>query len=499
MKRQIIVVSLLILLSAWMLGGEINFSGIKNRVTEFTLDNGLTFIVLEDHSVPIANFITYANVGSSDERIGIYGISHYLEHMAFKGTGEIGTADIKKERAIFAKMDRVFEEIKRERSGRKPDPEKLKELEAHLQSLSDEAREYVVPNEFSKILKRHGCVGMNAGTGADFTLYFYSLPSNKLELWAAMESQRFIDPVFREFYRERQVIAEERRVRTENSPVGKMIEELCALAFKDHSYHVSVIGPMSNIQNITRQDMKKYFRRNYSARNLVIGVAGDVYPQRVKKMAKKYFAGMSPGRKNHRLYTTEPPQAGEKRMTIFENSQPWLAMGYHIPSELHQDFIKFSVLDNILTRGRSSRMNKKLVIDEKSALAVISMAGFPGSKYSCLYMVLALPNSGHTTEEMERAFLEEFDQIRKEGITEEELSSAKTRLKFQIIQGLNSRQGVLRALLHSEVIHGSWERAFDQLTELEAVTAEDIQNLLKTYFDPSNRVIVKIEKKEVDK
>jgi len=495
MKRLIVVFVLLVVFSVF-LSADYDFSKIKERVSEFTLSNGLKFILVEDHSVPIASFVTYVNVGGSDERIGIFGISHFLEHMAFRGTSEIGTKNIKAERKIMKKMDALFDRLLAEKSSLYPDNEKIKKMEAELEKLKEDATKYVIPNDFDNTLKKNGAVGINAGTSKDATRYFFSLPSNKLELWAYLESSRFIDPVFREFYKERGVIQEERRVRTENTPIGKLIEELQAIAFKDHPYHVSGIGPMSNIRHITRADMYRYFNANYTAKNMVIGVTGDVYPQQLKKMAEKYFSRVRPGRKNPRVFTVEPKQLGEKTVTIYEDSQPWLIIGYHCPSILHEDFIKFSVLDRIVTSGRSSRLYKKMVIKDKSALTVGSFAGYPGDKYPCLFLMLALPNSGHTTAKLIETMDAEIEKIKKDSVSEEELKSAKTRLKVSKIRSLGSNRGILMSMLSAEVKLGSWEKAFDELKAIEKVTTKDIQELVKKYLVKTNRSIGRIEKKE---
>jgi predicted Zn-dependent peptidase len=479
------------------LSADFDFSKIKNRISEFTLPNGLKFILMEDHSVPIASFVTYANAGSSDERIGIYGVSHFLEHMAFKGTSEVGTKDYKVEKKLFAKMDATFEKILVEKNSINPDQEKIKQWTEELGKLKEEAAEVVNSNEFDTIVKRNGGVGLNAVTGWDSTIYFLSLPSNRLELWAYLESSRFTNPVFREFYKEKEVIREERRVRVDNSPLGKLlIEELPALAFKFHPYGINAIGPMSNIENITRADMKEYFRKNYTASNLVIGVTGDVYPDQLKKLAEKYFSKLRKGRRNPRLFTKEPKQLGEKTMTIYEDSQPWLVIAYHCPSTLHEDFLKFNVLDYILTSGRSSRLNKKMVIKDKTALAVISRAGFPGSKYPSLYLVASLPNQEHSNKELEKTIMAEIENLKKDPVSEEELKSAKTRFKVTALRRMQSDRFFLVALLQAEVLMGSWEKAFDDLKAVEKITPGDIQGLVKKYFAENNRVIAKIEKKE---
>jgi predicted Zn-dependent peptidase len=499
LMRKIVGFLLLVLIFSLYVNADFDFSKIKERISEFTLPNGLKFILYEDHSVPIASFVTYANVGSSDERIGIYGISHILEHMAFKGTSEVGTKNHKAEKKILEKMDALYDKILAEKNSISPDKTKVKKMEDELKKLRDEADKLVISNEFDSVLKRQGCVGLNAGTGCDSTVYFFSLPSNKIELWAYLESSRFTDPVFREFFKERDVVAEERRVRTENSPIGKLIEELQALAFKDHPYRVSVVGPMSNILNITRRDVRSYFLTNYSAKNLVIGVVGDVYPNQLKKLATKYFSKLNSGRKNSRIFTVEPEQAGEKTLTMYEESQPWLIMGYHCPSMLHDDFYKFSVLNNILTNGRSSRLYKKMVTEDKSALFIGSAAGFPGSKYPSLYIVYTLPNSGHTNEELEKVIMAEIGNLKENLVTEEELKSAKTRLKVSLLRQMKQDQFFLMGLIQSEVIRGSWEKAFDTFGKIEKITVKDINELVKKYLTRNNRVIARIEKKGEDK
>jgi predicted Zn-dependent peptidase len=493
--RKFIGVFILLVLFSSLAFADFDFSKIKDNVSEFTLPNGLKFILLEDHSVPIATFMTYVNVGGSDERIGIWGISHFLEHMAFKGTSEVGTTNINAEKKILAKMDTIFYQLLAEKNSLQPDQEKIEKMEAELEKLKEEASQYAV-DELDSIIKKNGGVGLNAFTSKDATVYLVSLPSNRLELWAYLESSRFTDPVFREFYKERNVIMEERRMGVENRPTGKLIEELIAIAFKDHPYHVNGIGPMSNIENITREDMYAYFKANYTAKNMVIGVAGDVYPEQLKKMAKKYFSQFSPGRKNPRVYTNEPKQLGEKTITIYEDSQPWLIIGYHCPSILHEDFIKFSVLDRILTSGRSSRLYKQMVIDDKSALSIFSRAGFPGDKYPCLYFIGTLPNTGHSTDKLLEAIDSEIEKIKKHSITREELDSAKIRVKVNEIRRMQSNFGLLLKMLGSEMKLGSWGKAFDDLQAIEKINVNDIRELVKKYLTRNNRSISRIEKEE---
>lgn len=493
LKKTCLILGAILVFSS--LTAAADFSNIKNRVSEFTLDNGLKFILLEDHATPIASFCTYVNAGGSDERIGIWGISHILEHMAFKGTSEIGAKDIKAERKLFARMDALFEQIKREKAQYTPNEEKIKKLDGELKGLADEASKLVRTNEIDTILKRQGGVGLNAGTSADQTMYFFSLPSNRLELWAYLESSRFTDPVFREFYKEREVIREERRVRTDNSPVGRLLEEMQAMAFRDHPYHMSVIGPMSNIETISRRDVENYFRKNYHAGNMVIGVNGDVTPAQLKKMAEKYFSRIPGGERNLRVATIEPPQRGEKALTVYDETQPWLVLGYRIPDRRNEDFLKFSLLNEIFTSGRTSRLQKRLVVNEKKALGLFSFAGYPGNKYPCLYLLLALPNAGVSTSDLLTAIDQELTRLKEEPVTTEEMESARKRLKVQMMQSMGNDQGLLLTLLTAEVIQGSWGKVFEEYDRIDTISAEEIRDLVKTYLADDQRVVARIEKK----
>lgn len=493
MKRSSLILAAILVLTS--LSAAEDFASIKNRVSEFTLDNGLKFILIEDHAMPIASFFTYVNAGGSDERIGIWGISHMIEHMAFKGTSEVGATDIKKERQLMTQMDAIFAQIQHEKGLPVLDEARIKKLQEELLALEDQAVKLVKTNEFDTILKRQGGVGLNAGTSADQTMYFFSLPSNRLELWAYLESSRYLDPVFREFYKEREVVREERRVRTDNSPVGRLIEEMQALAFNSHPYHMSVIGPMSNLESFSRSDVESYFRKNYQAGNMVIGVAGDVTPEQLKSLARKYFAKMPAGKRNPRSATVEPRQLGEKTITIYDETQPWLVLGYRIPDSRHPDFLKFSLLDQLLTAGRTSRLQRRLVIDEKKALALFTFAGFPGNKYPCLYLLLALPNAGFGTGELLNTINEELARLRDNPVSSEELDSAKKRLKVQLMQGMSDDRGLLMAMLNAEVVKGSWKKAFEDFGRVDTISAQDIQQLVKTYLVDDQRVVARIEKK----
>src|SRR5216110_157659 len=239
------------LLLAWTISlGAQDLASFEKRTTVRKLDNGLTVIVMERPEAPVFSYATVVNTGSAQEVPGITELAHMFEHMTFKGTTSIGTSDYDKERAALQKVEETYaayDKARRATTGR--DEAQVKALEKAWKDAMDEANKFVVGNEFSKIVDRSGGVGVNAFTASDETAYFYSLPSNRFELWAYLESERFLHPVFREFYKERDVVTEERRMRTESSPVGRLIEQFLAAAFTAHPYGQPVVGWPSDLES----------------------------------------------------------------------------------------------------------------------------------------------------------------------------------------------------------------------------------------------------------
>ncbi len=266
-----------------------DFSQLENAVVEHTLPNGLKIIVLERHDAPVVSFNTFADVGSVDDPKGYSGIAHMFEHMAFKGTTTFGTKDYAKEKKLIEVEDSVFMELRDERTkGMFADSAKIEKLTKSYEAAREASYALVEPNAFGQAISREGGVGTNAGTASDWTSYFINLPSNRVELWMALESERFLNPVLREMYKERDVVAEERRMRTESNPIGRMIEQFLALAFVAHPYGVPGVGHMSDIQYYSRKEAKVFFEKYYGPSNLTIAIVGDVKAADVIKMAEKY-------------------------------------------------------------------------------------------------------------------------------------------------------------------------------------------------------------------
>ncbi len=463
---------------------------MKENITEFSLDNGLKFIVLENHQAPVISFVTYVDVGATNEESGKTGAAHFLEHLAFKGTQEIGTVNYEQEQIIFQKLDQTFSQIKQ--AQKTNNKAQLSILEKQFQQLNQQAHELVKPNEFGQIVEIQGGVGLNAATSADSTAYFYNFPSNKLELWMYLESQRYLNPVFREFYQEKQVILEERKLRTDNSSTGKMIEAFLGTAFTTHPYKRPVIGYETDIKNLSRQDINDFFHDYYGGNNITITIVGDVNPQQAEMMAKKYFGKFPTSSKNNKVNIVEPQQQQTRSVTIEYPSQPIYLEGYHIPNINHPDYVVYDIMSSILSSGRTSRLYKSLVEEQKIALNASGFNGFPGDKYPNLMLFYGVSAPNRSLEELETALHNEIERLKTELVTEQELERIKTQGKASLLRTLNSNGGMARLLAEYEAKTGSWLNLFTSLDKIAAVTAEDIKRAAKQTFNAENKTIGKL-------
>jgi len=474
-----------------------DFSKIENQVDEFELDNGLKFVVLPRHDAPVVTFVTLVNAGCADDPKGSMGMAHMFEHMAFKGTKEIGTKDINKEEEWMTKEDKIFNQILDERAkGLLADSTRLAELTAELDSATDSGFQYSETNEYGQIVDRNGGSGMNAGTSFDYTVYYVSYPSNRLELWMAMESDRFAEPVLRELFKEKQVVAEERRFRVESNPTGRLLNEYLALAYKSHPYGRPLIGEMSEIQNYNRPAMRKQFSKYYVPSNMVVAIVGDVDPGEVKKLAEKYWGKLEAKPKPRSVMIDEPEPFGTRQVTLVENSQPMFVIGYHVPSRRHPDWAALDALSTYLGSGRTSVLYKKLVKEDKTAVQVASFVGYPGSKYPTMLTVLAVPSNESSNAENEKAVLAEIDKVRTELIPQSELDKIKAQAKAQLIGGLGNNAGLAQQLAVYQTVFGDWRQLFEELDKVNALTAEDIQRVAQKYLIDSERISAYLEKPE---
>ncbi len=490
--RAVRIATLLLLSAATLLAQDL--ASFEKRTTVRKLANGLTVIILERHEAPVFSYATVVNAGSAQEVPGITGLAHMFEHMAFKGSQHIGTTNYPAEKIALDKVEAAYKAYDTQR--RKPvgrDDAKVKQLEKAWRDAMAAAEKYVVPNEFSKIVDEAGGTGMNAFTASDETVYFFNMPSNQFELWAFLESERFYDPVFREFYKERDVVYEERRMRYESSPFGRLLLQFLTTSFQAHPYGSPGIGWPSDLQSFSATDAKNFFNKYYVPANLVIAIVGDVYPDQAMPIIEKYFGRIPKKPLPDPLRTVEPPQNAERDTIIHDPGQPIYLEGYHRPAITDPDNATYDTISMLLSAGRTSRMYRSLVRDKKIAAAAGGFNGFPGEKYPNLFIFYGVTTPGHTATDVEAPIAAEIEKLKTQDVTPEELQSVKTRVKAGVLRQLDSNSGLALQLATMQTLFGDWRELFRQVDEINAVTAADIRRVANKTFNVDNRTIAYIE------
>src|SRR3984957_17024171 len=363
MKYRILrPLALLLLLTAF--AAAQNVASFEKRITVKKLPNGLTILICERPEAPVFSFFTMVDAGSAQDPQRRTGLAHMFEHMAFKGTDTIGTTNYAAEKPALEKVEIAYAAYITERDknvGR--DEARLKQLEKAWQDAIAEADKYVVPNQFGKIIEQNGSEDLNAFTDYDETAYHYSLPANRLELWAYLESERFLHPVMREFYKERNVVIEERRMRTDSNPNGRLEEQFDAAAFEAHPYHRPTIGWISDLNYFSATDAKKFFDEYYVPANMVVAVAGDVKAADVLPILEKYFGRWPPSENPDETTTKEPSQNSERKVVLKDKSQPLYLEGYYRPDYMSKDDAVYDAITDLMSEGRTSRLYRALVRD----------------------------------------------------------------------------------------------------------------------------------------
>ena len=493
MKHRILKSLALIALLASIAAAQ-DVASFEKRITVKKLANGLTILICERPEAPVFSFFTLVDAGSVQDPMGKTGLAHMFEHMAFKGTDTIGTKDYSAEKPALEKVETTYASYLRERDktvGR--DEAKLKQLEKAWKDAIAEADKYVVPNQFGKIIEQSGGQDLNASTDYDETEYHYSLPTNRLELWAYLESERFLHPVMREFYKERNVVIEERRMRTDSNPIGRLLEQFGASAFEAHPYHRPTVGWMSDLNSFSATDAKKFFDEYYVPANMVVAVAGDVKAADVLPILEKYFGRLPPSEKPDETTTKEPSQNSERKVVLKDKSQPLYLEGYHRPDYTSKDDAVYDAITDLMSEGRTSRLYRALVRDKKIAAFSAGFSGLPGIKYPHLFAFYAFPLPGHAPQEVADAIHVEIERLKKEDISDEELKMIKTRAKANLIRGLAENEGLANQLATYQTRYGDWRELFRSVDHIDRVTKADIRRVANETFNDTNRTVGIIE------
>ena len=479
----------LLLFSAAIVRAQ-DLASFEKRVTVKVLPNGLTLIVCERPEAPVFSFYTSVDAGDANDPGGQSGLAHMFEHLAFKGTKDIGTTNYPAEKIALEKVEvayAAYDAEFRKRVGR--DEARIKELKAAFDAAVKDAQQYVIPNQFTEIAEANGAVGINASTSLDTTQYFWSMPANRFELWAYMESDRIANPVPREFYKERDVVMEERRMRIDSSPFGKLFEQFAAAAYVAHPYHRPGVGWQSELSQITATEAAAFHAKYYVPSNIVVAVAGDLKASEVMPVLEKYFGPIPAGPAPEPMATVEPPQVGENTVVLKMPTQPIYIEGYHRPDYLDPDDSVYDAISDILSNGRTSRLYRSLVRDQQIAAGAEGFSGFPGDKYPGLFAFLAVPLPGHTPEQMRDAIHKEIDKLKTADVTDEELQMFKTRSRADLLRGLGDNEGLASQLATYQQRYGDWRKLFQQLEDIDKVSKADIRRVAAKTFVDSNRTV----------
>jgi predicted Zn-dependent peptidase len=551
MTRLKIALLLLAVILIPVLGGA---QSLEDKVTEFTLDNGMKFIVAERHMAPVFFGAIIFRVGSINESDGISGISHLLEHMMFKGTSTVGTKDYNREKRFLKEEDRlagemqdlrrriepwrldIFEDAARQTLASLPEDRKteigsdrskelaalievmetggmevpqaefqptlleegdidymglfvdLKRRELDLERTMAEHKDLIISEEMWDAYLQNGARMVNAFTSNDITAYIAYMPANRLELWMMLESDRMSDPVFREFYSERNVVAEERRLH-ENDHESVLYDELMAAAFQANPYGRPVIGWMSDIETITRDELKAHNKRFYAPNNAFAILVGDLDPNMVKKMAEDYFASIPAQEPPGPIETREPEQRGERRVVVEFPASPEVMIGYHVTTKPHPDSYPIEVLASILGQGRTSRFYKRIYEEMALTSQAPEVTFEPGERLDNLLVIHAVPRHPHTTEEVEAAVYAVVEAIQNDPPSERELQRVKNMLDANLVRMLGSNLGIAFNLGMNEAFRGDWRAFLEDVEKIKQVTPEDVSRVASEYLVPRNRTV----------
>ncbi len=468
---------------------------LERQVEEFTLPNGLRFIVVERHQAPVFSFFTVVNSGSANDQIGTTGLAHMMEHMAFKGTSRIGTSDYSKEKPLLDAEERAWAAVLEERrKGPRADTTRLKALEGAFKDAQEASRKYVVSNEYSQLVEQAGGQNINAFTAEDITAYFYSLPSNRLEMWASLFAGAITDPVFREFYKERDVVYEERRMRVESSPIGRLYYEFITTAFNAHPYGFGGIGYPSDLKTFSRTQGEAFFRRNYVAKNMTIAVVGDVKLDEVKRLAEKYFGAVSDAPAPPPVDTVEPDQIAERRVILEDKAQPFVFVGWHIPAAWDPHYAACKAAADLLGGGTYARLYKALVKEQKIAVEVGMGTGEPGEKYPNLMLLYIVPASGQDPVKVEQeAYRVIGEATTTKPFTAEELAGYKVRVRSAKIGAVEDNGHLAGELAQAQALYGDWRDFFREQERVQSLTLEDVTAVLRDRLAKSNRTVALIQ------
>ncbi len=443
------------------------------------LDNGLKVILYPNHRAPIVSCRIFYVTGSVHEAPGHTGIAHLLEHMLFKGTKKVGTVDSVADAVLESKIENVMMNLEAVTALLPLDSGKTLNLRHQYDSLLSEQRKLIHKYELWEAYEKNGGTGLNAFTSDLMTAYIVSLPKNKVDLFLWLESDRMQNAILREFYPERDVVQEERRMRVEDSPTGRYWESLMGVFYEAHPFRFPTIGYPSDIKALSQAAAAAHYKSFYKPNNCILVLAGDINAPEALEKIKQYFAPIKRGADFPPVLTQEPPQIGQKRMIVEKNAaEPRLDMLFHTPGFPDADLYTFDILEGVLS-GKSGRLYKKLVKDLK--IATSADGGNGVDKYTSNFSISAQLGPNPKADKVESAIWEVLNELAEKPISERELQRAKNQVLARSQRSLEDLDELATELAYWEM-RGGWNNINTFPANVQKVTADDVQRIAKEYF-----------------
>jgi predicted Zn-dependent peptidase len=464
-------------------------SEFERKVSEFTLPNGLHFILVERHDATVIAFHTYVKVGSADDPAGQTGLANLVSRVMMKGTETLGTRGWEAEKTALDAAEQAYGRLQAERNkGLMADAGKAGVLDTQWRMALEGAQSWVDPNAYERVIQDNGGTGLSVKALPDATEYSYTLPSNKVELWYVLESQRLMHPVFREFYKERDLVAEEHKLNGEGKALPRVEAALLATAFAAHPYRNPPDGWPGDVANLGVAEAQAFFAKYYVPGNIVIAIVGDVYPAGAALLANKYFGPMLSRPAPPRIRTEEPPQLGTKSAVVGASPQGLMAIGYKRPDEHSRDDAALDVIQTLLS-GRTGIMQGELV-EKGIAQVATARATFPAGRDPNLFLFLLAPAPGHTLDDVQKALNGVLGQLQTRELSADALVRAKAQIRVSALRRLQSNADLAALLPAYYAEYGDWRSLFKELDNSSKVTAGAVERAALKYFTPANRTVV---------
>jgi len=483
--------------AALLLAGSASASvDLRALVKEHQLANGMKWLIVQRPQAPVFTGYVRLKVGGMDEEPGYTGLAHLFEHMAFKGTPVLGATDFEKEKKILEQIAETGDNLAKLERSAQGQTQEAKALREKLTQLSAEHEKLFDENALTQLYQLSGATNLNATTNKDLTSYFVGLPKNRFEMWALIEASRLASPVMRDFYKERDVVLEERRMRTDSEPGGAMYEELLQLAYTMSPYRWPVVGYTEDLQAMTLEKASAFFEKYYVPANAVGCVVGDLNYEEVVKVLEKTFGAIPARPIPPRPVFAEPPERNIRRSTVIFDASPRLYLAFRKPTLPSRDDYVFDVLEVLLGQGRTGRLHRRLVLKDRLA-AGVGAFGAPGSRIENLFVIGATPLASAKLDAMEAAIWQELERLKTEKVPEKELEKVRNRLLADQARNLDTNDGLAGSLSYFEAVAGDWRYVADHSKHIAAVTADDVQRVAQTYFKPEKGVVVDLKKPAV--